>query len=108
MCPGVKVLVAGGDKINETSFYKNLQKANELGADGFAIGRNIWQSNEPLKIMKEVRRLKNENQKVTARKIKTSCGIDVNIRTIQRGLARLGFGYKNVVKKLPLTKRHIE
>lgn len=61
---------------------------------------------ELTKIKKEVRRLKSENQRVFASKIKSNCSIDANIRTIQRELAYLGFGYKNVSKKLPLTKTH--
>ncbi len=32
--------------------------------------------------------------------------MDVTVRTIQRGLSELGFGYKKVPKKLPLTKYH--
>ncbi len=57
MCSGVKVLVAGGDKTSQRKFLKNIQTAKESGADGFAIGRNIWQSKEPLKLMKEVKKI---------------------------------------------------
>jgi len=48
--------------------------------------------------------LKDENSKVTAARIKENCSIDASIRTVRRELARLGFGYGNVTKKLPLTK----
>ncbi len=50
-------------------------------------------SSEKIKIKKELKNLKNQNQKVTAKKIKTNCNIDTNIRTIQRSLSKLGFGY---------------
>ena len=59
-----------------------------------------------LKIKREVRRLKSENQKVTARKIQASCDFDVNLRSVQRSLKRLGFSYKKVEMKLPLTQNH--
>jgi len=48
--------------------------------------------------------LKDENSKVTAARIKENCSIDASIRTVRRELARLGFGYGNVTKKLPLFK----
>ena len=54
----------------------------------------------------QVRRMISENQKVTAKKIQTSCDIDVSLRSVQRSLSRLGFSYKKVDAKLPLTKQH--
>jgi DNA-binding CsgD family transcriptional regulator len=44
-------------------------------------------------IKREVRRLKRLNQKVTAKKIKEACNIDVSIRTIERKLSKIDFGY---------------
>ena len=68
--------------------------------------RDELNNREKTKIKKEVRRLKSENHKVTANKVKDNCGIDASIRTVQRELSRLSFGYQNIPKKLPLTKRH--
>jgi len=68
--------------------------------------KRLVNNREKTKIKKEVRRLKSENHRVTANKVKDNCGIDASIRTVQRELSRLGFGYKNIPKKLPLTKRH--
>lgn len=65
---------------------------------------SVSKSREKTKINKEVRRLKSKNHRVTANKVKDNCSIDASIRTVQRELSRLGFGYKNLPKKL--TKRH--
>ena len=51
--------------------------------------KRLDNNREKTKIKKEGRRLKSENHS-----------------TVQRELSRLGFGYKNIPKKLPLTKKH--
>jgi len=66
--------------------------------------KRLINDREKTKIKKEVRRLKDENSKVTAARIKENCSIDASIRTVRRELARFGFGYGNVTKKLPLAK----
>ena len=63
-------------------------------------------SRETTKIKRELKRLRGNDQKVTAHKIKTGCNIDANIRTIQRAMSEMGFGYGKIKKKLPLTKQH--
>ena len=52
--------------------------------------KRLVNNREKTKIKKEVRRLKSENHKVTANKVKDNCGIDASIRTVQRELSRLG------------------
>jgi transposase len=59
-------------------------------------------------IKKEVRRLNDLNEQVTANKIKSACDLDVHLKTIQRKLFFLNFNYGNIPKKLPLTKKHKE
>ena len=45
-----KVLVAGGDKASELEFLKIAHDSIQAGATGLAVGRNIWQHPNPLKI----------------------------------------------------------
>lgn len=51
-----KMLMAGGPKA-ETSkeFLKQVDEVNEAGAFGFAVGRNIWQHNQPVQMTKAIR-----------------------------------------------------
>ena len=45
-------------------------------------------------------------EKVTARKVKEKCELDVNVRTVQRTLHRIGLKYAKAKKKISLTKKH--
>ena len=45
-------------------------------------------------------------EKVTARKVKEKCELDVNVRTVQRTLHRIGLKYSKAKKKITLTKKH--
>ena len=51
-------------------------------------------------------RLLTFGEKVTARKVKEKCELDVNIRTVQRTLHRIGLKYAKAKKKNTLTKKH--
>ena len=61
---------------------------------------------EKTKIKVEVKRLQSKNERVFARKIKTSCNIDTSLRTLQRAMSELGLEYKKIQQKLPLTNKH--
>jgi len=57
-CAGrTKVVIAGGRKINETEFYEHITEALSSGVSGVAIGRNIWQDQDPLKISRNLRNI---------------------------------------------------
>jgi len=45
-----KVVVMGGQKMEEPEFLKYTEEIMSTGAIGLAVGRNVWQSNDPLKI----------------------------------------------------------
>lgn len=47
-----KVLIAGGDKMNEPDFLKRAMHIMETGVSGLAVGRNVWQSPDPYKLSK--------------------------------------------------------
>ncbi len=53
----VKVLAAGGSKRNEEEFLKNAVDILSAGANGFAVGRNIWQSQNPLELSLRLRHI---------------------------------------------------
>ena len=45
-------------------------------------------------------------EKVTARKVKEKCELDVNVLTVHRTLHRIGLKYAKAKKKITLTKKH--
>ena len=53
-----------------------------------------------------VTRLLTSGEKVTARKVKEKCELDINVRTVQRTLHRIGLKYAKAKKKITLTKKH--
>lgn len=52
-----KVLVQGGSKKTEKELFSEVEGAVTAGAVGAAIGRNIWQSPDPVKVAKEIAKI---------------------------------------------------
>ena len=52
-----KLLVAGGAKQDEAALLKEVEDVIEAGAFGMAIGRNIWQSGNPLELTKKIKKI---------------------------------------------------
>lgn len=48
------VCIAGGKQIDDNSLKNNIKDAINAGCKGVAVGRNIWQNKEPLKIAREI------------------------------------------------------
>ncbi len=59
-----KVLVAGGSKTDEHSFFKKIDEVLKTGVTGLAIGRNVWQHDKPYAISKAARMMVHENMSV--------------------------------------------
>jgi class I fructose-bisphosphate aldolase len=60
-----KVFMSGGPKApTEADFLKQVRGALDAGATGLAVGRNVWQSSDPLKMAGLLRRLIIENLSV--------------------------------------------
>ena len=57
------------------------------------------------RMKRTVTRLLTSGEKVTARKVKEKCELDVNVRTVQRTLHRTGLKYAKAKKKITLTKK---
>jgi len=53
----VKVICAGGKKENEKDLLKQIKLYMKAGASGLAIGRNIWQSKDPLKLTEKIKEI---------------------------------------------------
>lgn len=57
-CAGeTKVMVAGGPKIGERSFFQNVRDIMDSGAIGMAIGRQVWQHEYPLKMTEAIKKI---------------------------------------------------
>lgn len=52
-----KVVVAGGVKADEKTFMKQVKEIIDSGSIGLAIGRNVWQAKEPLKVTQEIKKV---------------------------------------------------
>lgn len=52
-----KIVISGGAKVNEKDFLKQVKDIMKSGAIGIAVGRNIWQSNNPLELTKKMRKI---------------------------------------------------
>lgn len=53
----MKVVVAGGNKHDEEMVYQQARQVLQAGASGLAIGRNIWQQEDPLTIAENLHKI---------------------------------------------------
>jgi len=61
----VKVFMSGGPKAaSDADFLRQVRGALDAGATGLAVGRNVWQSSNPLKMAHALRRLVIEDRSV--------------------------------------------
>ena len=51
--------VAGGPKVEKEKFLQVVKDAMEVGASGFAVGRNVWERNdeEAIELLREIRKI---------------------------------------------------
>ncbi len=52
-----RVVIAGGKKKDEGDLIWEMRDAIDVGCAGFAIGRNVWQSKNPLRISEKIRKV---------------------------------------------------
>jgi len=52
-----KVVMSGGEMIEDEEFLSRIKGALSAGAVGIAVGRNVWQRPEPLDITKKIHQL---------------------------------------------------
>jgi len=61
----VKVFMSGGPKApTEIDFLTQVQGVMDAGGSGVAVGRNVWQSKDPLKISKALRDIIFEGRRI--------------------------------------------
>lgn len=60
----VKILISGGPKKNDKIFLKTVKEVVNSGAIGIAVGRNIWQHKEPVKITKAIKEVVFKNKSI--------------------------------------------
>lgn len=52
-----KVIIAGGSKKDSLDFLKDVDNSIDSGGVGVAVGRNAWQSDEPLEISEKLKKV---------------------------------------------------
>lgn len=52
-----KVVIAGGGKLKEKEFLQQIKLEKKAGVYGFALGRNIWQDKDPIKLVNKIRKI---------------------------------------------------
>jgi len=52
-----KVMIAGGIKTDEKNFLKEVKAIIKAGGAGIAVGRNVWQSKDPIELSKKIRKV---------------------------------------------------
>jgi len=61
-CAGAaKVMIAGGDKMDEALFLRKSEEIMKTGVAGMAVGRNVWQHQFPLAVSKALRKIVHDN-----------------------------------------------
>ncbi|MDD3981292.1 MAG: 3-hydroxy-5-phosphonooxypentane-2,4-dione thiolase LsrF [Spirochaetales bacterium] len=59
---GIPVVIAGGPKMdNDISVLETAQKAVKSGCRGVDMGRNVWQNEDPIAMLKALRAIIHEN-----------------------------------------------
>lgn len=57
-CAGkAKVVIAGGTKTGEKEFLQELKDILSAGGTGIAVGRNVWQSKNPVELAKKMKKV---------------------------------------------------
>lgn len=57
-CAGnTKIMIAGGPKIKDDLFLKHTREVVDSGAIGVAVGRQVWQHDEPMKMTAALKKI---------------------------------------------------
>jgi len=51
MAGPTKVLMSGGSKISDREFLESVESVIQAGGTGLAVGRNVWQREDPMRIL---------------------------------------------------------
>jgi len=50
-----RIIISGGEKLDEKEFISDLRDSLKSGCCGIAVGRNVWQSKDPLDITYKIK-----------------------------------------------------
>ncbi|WP_435346989.1 class I fructose-bisphosphate aldolase [Haloarchaeobius sp. HRN-SO-5] len=53
----VPVVLSGGSKTDERQFLRLVETAMDAGASGLAVGRNVWQADDPVRLLDALERV---------------------------------------------------
>ena len=62
----VKVVMSGGSKTDDYGFLKQVETVIDAGGAGLAVGRNVWQRENPVQILDALERVIYEEQSAEA------------------------------------------
>ena len=68
--------------------------------------KSVLSNKDKLAIKRRISILRSESKKVYSKKIKNDCGLHASERSIRRHLANIGMQYRNIKRKIFLTKAH--
>jgi class I fructose-bisphosphate aldolase len=63
---GAKVVMSGGSKTSDEDFLKNVKAVMDAGGAGLAVGRNVWQRENPTQLLDALEAVIHEGQSVDA------------------------------------------
>jgi fructose-bisphosphate aldolase, class I len=52
-----KIVIAGGAKKTDKEFLEEVNTMMKCGASGIAVGRNVWQNENPMKMSKDLKKI---------------------------------------------------
>jgi class I fructose-bisphosphate aldolase len=53
----VKVVMSGGSKVDDYQFLESVEAVMDAGGAGLAVGRNVWQRDDPERILDALERV---------------------------------------------------
>ena len=62
----VKVIMSGGSKTDDLSFLESVEAVMDAGGAGLAVGRNVWQRENPAPMLEALQQVIHEGAGVDA------------------------------------------
>lgn len=57
MAGPVKVIMSGGSKVSDRKFLESVKTTMDAGGKGLAVGRNVWQREDPVSILDSLEKI---------------------------------------------------
>ncbi|WP_306060933.1 class I fructose-bisphosphate aldolase [Natronococcus wangiae] len=59
---GVKAVMSGGSKTSDHKFLSTVEAVMDAGAKGLAVGRNVWQREDPTRLLDALEKIVHESE----------------------------------------------